>query len=71
LCDATLIDPADFEALAWLDAFERSGGRVICDGRMFAITPPSEDCGLEPPGDLMALAFLAYRRDRRRLGLEP
>lgn len=70
MCDATLTVPADFEALAWLDAFERSGGRVICDGRMFAITPPSEDTGLEPPSDLLALALVAYRRDRRRAGLE-
>lgn len=30
------------EALDWIDAYERAGGRVICDGRMFAITPPAE-----------------------------
>lgn len=58
------------DALAWLDAYERHGGRVICDGRMFVVTPPSEDTGLPPPPDLMAVVWLAYARDRRRIGLE-
>lgn len=55
-------------ALAWLDAYERHGGRVICDGRMFAVTPPSEDIDIGPPPDLEAVAWLVFTRDQRRLG---
>lgn len=70
MCAATLIDRADAEALAWLDAFERTGGRVWCDGQMFALTaPPEPDETLPPPDDLEAVARVAYRRQRRRWGL--
>lgn len=58
-------------ALAWLDAYERHGGRVICDGRMFVVTPPSEDMDLPPCPDVVAVAWLAYARERRRHGFEP
>ena len=63
--------PDRLAALAWLDAYERHGGRVICDGRMFVVTPPSEDIDLPPPPDLMAVVSLAHDRDRRRMGFEP
>lgn len=69
--DASLTSPcaaARLDALRWLDAYERHGGRVICDGRMFVVTPPSEDIDLAPPDDLMAVVALALDRDRRRLG---
>ena len=70
MCAETLTFQADAVALAWLDAFERTGGRVWCDGRMFALTaPPDPDDTLPPPADLEAVARVAYRRQRRRRGL--
>lgn len=60
-----------FAALAWLDAFERTGGRIWCDGRMFAVTFPAEpDETLPPPDDWRAVVRAAYTRERRRYGLE-
>lgn len=59
------------DALAWIDAFERTGGRVLCDGRMFAVTlPPEPDTGLTPPDDLTLIAAAAFFCHRRRHGLE-
>ncbi len=58
-------------ALAWLDAYERHGGRVICDGRMFVVTPPSEDIDLAPCPDVAAVAWVAFHRDQRRRGISP
>lgn len=65
-------DLADYSAIAWIDAFERVGGRVWTDGRMFALTPPSEiDVDIGPPPDLMAVVRAALRRELRRHGHEP
>jgi hypothetical protein len=71
MCGKTLTDRAAYEALAWLDAYERHGGRVICDGRMFVVTPPCEDIDLPPCPDVVAVAWLAFARERRRRGLDP
>lgn len=71
-CDATQRDRGDFAAIAWIDAFERIGGRVWSDGHMFALTPPAEtDIDLGPPEDLMAVARAAFIRERRRMGFDP
>ena len=56
---------ARLAALAWLDAYERHGGRVICDGRMFAVTPPSEDIDLGPCPDILTVARLLASRGVR------
>jgi hypothetical protein len=70
-CGATTNDLADYAAIAWIDAYERMGGRVWTNGRMFALTAPAQDCDLPPPDDLMAVVRAAYRREARRNGLEP
>lgn len=71
-CAGIQTDRADYAAIAWIDAFERIGGRVWSDGRMFALTPPAEaDMDLGPPDDLMAVVRVAYTRHRRCMGLEP
>jgi len=58
-------------ALAWIDAFERVGGRVLCDGVMFAVTlPPEPEAAPEPPQDLTLIAAAAFFRHRRRIGFE-
>lgn len=58
-----------FAALAWLDAFERTGGRIWCDGRMFVVTyPPEPDETLIGPECWEAVAFAAYTRQRRLEG---
>ncbi len=60
------------DAIAWVTAYERIGGRIWTDGRMFAITPPAEiEADLDPPADLMAVVLAAYRRQRNRPRLEP
>lgn len=62
----------DYAAIAWIDAFERIGGRVWSDGRMFALTPPAEtDVDVAPPADLMAVVRVAANRYRRSMGLDP
>lgn len=67
-----MLTPTPSAALAWLDAFERTGGRVLCDGRMFVVTyPPEPDETLIGPDDWAAVVAAAYTRDRRRMGLEP
>ena len=70
-CAATETYRAQAAALAWLDAFERHGGRVSLFRGMFALTPPAEDVDLPPPPDMADVVLALHARDTHRMGCEP